>query len=186
MAFFRQGFIFTSAWAQAGDGALLTTTQIRNKIFQMMNSFHRGIDEGLTPFLPLAGKKKISTEITLSQECTKAAHASLSAYISTLKKLVSDDFCSANFSICHRLLTLAFFSARLHKTRVQSARTQTASADQKHKRRPEGADCRARETREDSIRERRNQRIHRLECSLDLANAISGANATCVYGGIKN
>ncbi|KAI6214684.1 Dynein heavy chain, cytoplasmic [Aphelenchoides besseyi] len=44
---------------------------------------------GLIPYLPLAGKKKRSTEITLSQECTKAAHTSIKAYLSVLSNAKS-------------------------------------------------------------------------------------------------
>jgi hypothetical protein len=33
----------------------MTTAQIRNKILNLMGAFHREIDEGLIPYLPIAG-----------------------------------------------------------------------------------------------------------------------------------
>ncbi|KAI6200995.1 hypothetical protein M3Y96_00793900 [Aphelenchoides besseyi] len=96
----RNGVLFNDSWLIRGG--TMTSVQIRTKIFQLMSSFHRGIDEGkdsddflivplqgLTPYLPLAGKKKRSTEITLSQECTKAAHTSIKAYLSVLSNAKS-------------------------------------------------------------------------------------------------
>ncbi|KAI6241729.1 Dynein heavy chain, cytoplasmic [Aphelenchoides fujianensis] len=78
----KEGVLFNNSWL--AHGGTMTSAQIRTKIFALMSSFHRGIDEGLIPYLPLAGKKKRSTEITLSQECTKSAHASIKAYLGVL------------------------------------------------------------------------------------------------------
>jgi hypothetical protein len=61
--------LFNDSWLV--KGSVVTAAQIRNKIFNLMGGFHREIDETLIPYLPIAGKKKRSTEITLSQECTK-------------------------------------------------------------------------------------------------------------------
>ncbi|CAD5220685.1 unnamed protein product [Bursaphelenchus xylophilus] len=77
----REGVLFNNSWL-SGTGSL-TSQSIRNRILSLMNAFHRGIDEGLIPYLPI--KKKRATEITLSQECTKSAHASIKGYIQTLQ-----------------------------------------------------------------------------------------------------
>ncbi|KAI6187726.1 Dynein heavy chain, cytoplasmic [Aphelenchoides besseyi] len=75
----KNGVLFNDSWLIRGG--TMTSVQIRTKIFQLMSSFHRGIDEG--------SKKKRSTEITLSQECTKAAHTSIKAYLSVLSNAKS-------------------------------------------------------------------------------------------------
>ncbi|KAI6176566.1 Dynein heavy chain, cytoplasmic [Aphelenchoides bicaudatus] len=78
----KQGVLFNDSWLVKGTA--VTTSQIRNKILNLMGGFHREIDETLIPYLPIAGKKKRSTEITLSQECTKSAHNSIRAYLDLL------------------------------------------------------------------------------------------------------
>lgn len=62
----------------------MTTTQIKNKILNLMLAFHREIDDNLIPYLPVASRKKRSLEITLSQELTKAAHNTIKSYLNVL------------------------------------------------------------------------------------------------------
>ncbi|CAD5214708.1 unnamed protein product [Bursaphelenchus okinawaensis] len=81
----REGVLFNNSWLTSAT--TVTSHTIRNKILSLMIAFHKGIDEGLVPYLPI--KKKRATEITLSQECTKSAHQSIKAYIETLQNAKS-------------------------------------------------------------------------------------------------
>ncbi|KAH7716926.1 Protein DHC-4 [Aphelenchoides avenae] len=83
----RGSVIFESDWLS--EETSVKTHEIRLRISGMISAFEMELNNRLLPILPTHDKKKKSVEVTLTQECTKAGHNSLSRYLDNLKQTVN-------------------------------------------------------------------------------------------------
>ncbi|KAI1717124.1 microtubule-binding stalk of dynein motor domain-containing protein [Ditylenchus destructor] len=79
----RKGVIFDNSWMMVAPDTT-TTPQMRLHIFAQLKEFHATMELKLVPNLP-HGRKMASLNITLNQECTKAAHATVTRYLEVLE-----------------------------------------------------------------------------------------------------
>lgn len=72
--------LFENKWV---FNTLITTAEIRKQNSSMINTFFEDLDVKLITSLGIPQKKN-SLNITLNQECTRAAHYSLQVYLDCL------------------------------------------------------------------------------------------------------